>query len=69
MEIWGFVFGLILLVVSAWSLRQMRLYAKAYSRLVRQMKRFEIQLNDIQKTTNEVNKNTFNPEDRVIKIM
>ena len=69
MEIWGFVFGLILLVVSAWSLRQMRLYAKAYSRLVRQMKRFEIQLNDIQKMTNEVNRNTFNPDDRAIKIM
>ena len=69
MSIWGFVFGLILLVISAWSFRQMRLYAQAYSRLVRQMKKFEKQLNDIQATTHEVNRNTFNPEDRVIKIM
>ena len=27
------------------------------------------ELNDIQATTHEVNRNTFNPEDRVIKIM
>ena len=69
MEFWGFALCFASIGANVWLFRRMDLYAKAYSRLARQYSKLESTLNKIVKTTDEVNRNTFNPDEKVIKVM